>query len=180
MVSIIPATENDIQRILEIEQEAISPPWTHGALLSEIYKEDSYFVVAFDEQMPLSADDTAPSAISNAASSAISNAAPATLNNTAFSAVVGFAVLRQVGDDGELLQIAVDKAKRRGGVGELLMIAALEYARENTPGSIFLEVRRGNTAAIGLYKKHGFSSVRIRKDYYSDPVEDAIVMIRRL
>jgi len=148
MVSIIPATENDIQRILEIEQEAISPPWTHGALLSEMYKKDSYFIVAVDERLS--------------------------------PAIVGFAILRCVGDDGELLQIAVDKAQRRGGVGDLLMIAALEYTRENALGSIYLEVRRGNTAAVGLYKKHGFNSVRIRKDYYSDPVEDASVMVKPL
>jgi len=148
MVSIIPATENDIQRILEIEQEAISPPWTHGALLSEMYKKDSYFIVAVDERLS--------------------------------PAIVGFAILRCVGDDGELLQIAVDKAQRRGGVGDLLMIAALEYARENALNSVFLEVRRGNTAAVGLYKKHGFNSVRIRKDYYSDPVEDASVMVKPL
>jgi len=148
MVSITPATENDIQRILEIEQEAISPPWTHGALLSELYKEDSYFVVAVEERLS--------------------------------PAVVGFAILRCVGDDGELLQIAVEKAQRRGGVGDLLMMAALEYARENVLGSIFLEVRKGNTAAVALYKKHGFSSVRIRKDYYSDPVGDAVVMVKPL
>ena len=148
MVDIIPATENDIQRILEIEQEAISPPWTHGALLGEMYKQDSYFVVAVDERLS--------------------------------PAVVGFAILRCVGDDGELLQIAVDKAQKRGGVGDLLIMAALEYARENALNSVFLEVRRGNTAAVGLYKKHGFSSVRIRKDYYSDPVEDASVMVKPL
>ena len=166
MVSIILATENDIQRILEIEQEAISPPWTHGALLSEMYKKDSYFVVAVDE--------SATSAID------IDDNASPTDNKHRSPAVVGFAILRRVGDDGELLQIAVDKAQRRGGVGDLLMIAALEYARENALGSIYLEVRRGNTAAVGLYKKHGFNSMRIRKDYYSDPVEDASVMVKPL
>ena len=166
MVDIIPATENDIQRILEIEQEAISPPWTHGALLSEIYKEDSYFIVAIE--------DCASSVID-----IYDNASPA-VDNAASPAVVGFAILRHVGDDGELLQIAVDKAQRRGGVGELLMIAALEYAREKALNSVFLEVRRGNTAAVGLYKKHGFNSVRTRKDYYSDPVEDAVVMVKPL
>ena len=148
MVKIIPATENDIQRVLEIEREAISPPWTHGALLGEMYKKDSYFVVAVDERLS--------------------------------PAVIGFAILRRVGDDGELLQIAVDKAQRRGGVGEILMIAALEYARKNALNSIFLEVRKGNSEAVGLYKKHGFSSVRIRKNYYSDPVEDASVMVKPL
>ena len=166
MVNIIPATENDIQRILEIEQEAISPPWTHGALLSEMYKKDAYFVVAVDDSAPSTTD--------------VDDYSSPAFDKHRSPAVVGFAILRCVGDDGELLQIAVDKAHRRGGAGDLLMIAALEYARENAFGSIFLEVRRGNVAAVGLYKKHGFNSMRIRKDYYSDPVEDAVVMVKPL
>jgi len=166
MVSVIPATENDIQRILEIEQEAISPPWTHGALLSEMYKKDSYFVIAIDDSAPSTTD--------------VDDYSSPTVDKHRSPAVVGFAILRSVGDDGELLQIAVDKAQKRGGVADLLMIATLEYARKNTLGSVFLEVRRGNAAAVGLYKKHGFTSMRIRKNYYSDPVGDAVVMVKPL
>jgi len=88
----------------------------------------------------------------------------------------GFVVMRQVGDDGEILQIAVDKTAQRSGIGDLLMDAALDHSRENKFNSIFLEVRDSNIAAVSLYKKHGFKAVRVRKDYYNDPVEDAIVM----
>ena len=151
MIRLREATENDISQILEIEREAISPPWTHGALLSEIYKDDSFFVVA-------------------------ANGA----NDSSLCPVLGFAVLRRVGDDGELLQIAVDRKARRIGVGSLLMADVLDYAEKSALKSVFLEVRRSNTAAIGLYKKHGFTSVRIRKDDYNDPVEDAVVMVKTL
>jgi len=150
MTLITPATEEDISKIIEIEREAISPPWTHGALLSEIYKDDSFFIIAVD-------DTGEPS-----------------------PCVAGFAIIRQVGDDGELLQIAVDKNQRRLGVGDLLMEAVVAYAWKNTCNSIFLEVRRGNKPAVSLYEKHGFKSVRIRRDYYSDPVEDALVMTKPL
>jgi len=142
--SIVDAGEEDIPRILEIEREAITPPWTHGALLGEIYREDSFFAVV---KVPV-------------------------------SGVQGFVILRRMGDDAELLQIAVDKAMRRHGLADQLMLAALRYSRENAPGSIFLEVRKSNEAAVALYKKHGFEPVRSRKDYYSDPVEDAVVMKR--
>jgi len=94
--------------------------------------------------------------------------------------VIGFVVLRQVGDDGEILQIAVDKSARRGGVGDLLMVAALDYSREREFGSVFLEVRKGNIAAICLYEKHGFELIRTRKDYYNNPIEDAIIMKREI
>ena len=45
MYNIVAAAEGDLERVLEIEREAISPPWTHGALLSELYREDSFFAV---------------------------------------------------------------------------------------------------------------------------------------
>ena len=180
MVIISPATEDDIQGILEIEQDSFSPAWTHGALLSEIYKEDSYFAVAVEGCISPAVADSTPPAVADSTPPAITDSMPPAVDTAISPAIVGFAVLRQVGDDGELLQIAVDKCARGRGVGDLLMNAALEYARNNALCSIFLEVRRGNIAAVGLYKKHGFNSVRIRKNYYSDPVEDAVVMVKPL
>jgi len=159
LVNIRIATEEDISQILEIEQEAMMPPWTHGALLSEIYKEDSYFAVAVEDTADLSffvekAENLSPCFIK------------------------GFAILRQVGDDGELLKIAVEKASRGCGVGGLLMSAVLGHAAGKKYTSVFLEVRKSNTDALRLYEKHGFKEVRIRKDYYIDPIEDAVIMVR--
>jgi len=145
MVVIAEAVEADIPRILEIEREAIMPPWTHGALLSEVYGEDSYFAKAADKDR---------------------------------SQLQGFVILRRMGDEGELLQIAVDKASRRCGLADSLMRAAIDFAENNLLSTIFLEVRKSNSAAIGLYEKHGFTPARTRKDYYSDPIEDALVMRR--
>lgn len=157
-------TEKDIPRILKIEQEAISPPWTQDALLSEIYKDDSFFVVAVD-------------GVSDAgiAVSGVSDVSDAEVGD---SHILGFAILRQVGDDGELLQIAVDISARHKGVGDLLIKAVLEHAKENGFNSVFLEVRKSNEAAVQLYEKRGFKSIRIRRDYYINPVEDALVMVR--
>jgi len=137
--------EEDIPRILEIEQEAISPPWTHGAFLSELYNKDSYFSLAVDPG----------------------------------SRIIGFVVLRKIADESELLKIAVDKAHRRQGVADSLLSAALDWARARGSGSIFLEVRESNAAAIGLYKKHGFFSAGVRRNYYTEPVENAIIMKRK-
>ena len=148
MLTIITATEDEIDRILEIEHEAISPPWTHGSLLNEIYKEDSFFIVVVDKT-----GEPPP-------------------------CLMGFAILRHVGDDGELLQIAVDGSARRRGAGDLLMKAVLDYAKRTALKSVFLEVRKGNLAAVCLYRKHGFEAIRVRKGYYDDPVEDALIMVR--
>jgi ribosomal-protein-alanine N-acetyltransferase len=90
--------------------------------------------------------------------------------------ILGFAVFREVGDDGELLQIAVRKDTRQGGVGSFLLSAVLQYAKNKSLGKVFLEVRRSNAAAIGLYEKFGFKTLRLRKGYYDNPTEDALVM----
>ena len=150
MIKTAYASVKDLQRILEIMQEAISPNWTSDAFLSEMRKSDSFFLVALDDAM--------------------------VDNETGSPRCMGFAVVRQVGDDGELLQIAVDKSARRSGIGSLLMEAVLDYAAKNAMHSIFLEVRSSNVAAITLYEKNGFEPVRTRKDYYDNPVEDALVM----
>jgi len=144
MVRVVAANEDDIDRVLEIELDSISPPWPHGALLSEIYREDSFFAVARD------------------------------------AGILGFVILRWAADDGELLQIAVDKPVRHLGVGDLLMTAAINYAYKQSLSSVHLEVRESNANAIALYKKHGFKTVRLRRDYYTDPIEDAVVMVKGL
>jgi len=160
MVKITLATKVDISQILEIEKEAFSPPWTHNALLNELSKDDSYFIIAKENTTKLSS---------------IVEPSPAC---RAQHTILGFALMRQVGDDGELLKIATDKTARRKGVGDLLMTAVLDKAKSNAFPSVFLEVRSSNTAAIRLYEKHGFKTIRIRKDYYTDPIEDAVILVK--
>lgn len=90
--------------------------------------------------------------------------------------ILGFCILHIGVDEGEIFQIAVDEQARRRGVGDLLLGDALRYAKDNGMVSIFLEVRRSNAPAIGLYKKYGFTVAGYRKKYYSYPTEDAAVM----
>jgi len=78
------------------------------------------------------------------------------------------------------LKIAVDGAARRKGVGDAMMAALFKHSKKNSFQSVFLEVRSSNNTAIRLYEKHGFSTVRIRKDYYDKPVEDALIMSKKL
>jgi len=167
LITVTIAKEEHLGEILRILRETISPEWTYDAFLSEMRKSDSLFLVAADSPRRYAPPLQPPPQFA---------APPSTEEGYT---VVGFAVVRQVGDDGELLQIAVDKAARRKGVGDSLMVAVLEYAAKNALGSVFLEVREGNEAAVQLYRKHGFESVRVRKDYYNDPVEDAVVMVKK-
>jgi [ribosomal protein S18]-alanine N-acetyltransferase len=94
--------------------------------------------------------------------------------------VVAFANYWLVRDEVHLLNLAVHPARRRRGHGRRLMDHLLEFARAHRCHYLTLEVRRSNTAAIGLYEAYGFRSVGVRPRYYQDSREDAIVMALEL
>lgn len=94
--------------------------------------------------------------------------------------VVGYAACWAVLDQGELGNIAVDPAFRRRGIARSLLNAVLDDMRSRGVRSLFLEVRVTNTAAQRLYDEYGFHEVGHRPDYYTSPVEDALVMRKDL
>ena len=87
--------------------------------------------------------------------------------------VGGFIVTRRVAaDEREILNLAVAPELRRKGVARALLLRSLE----GFTGSVFLEVRESNQAAIDFYKYHKFQEVSRRWNYYQTPDESAIVM----
>lgn len=95
-------------------------------------------------------------------------------------AVAGFLIGRQVGEEAEVLNLAVAPESRRRGEGGALLRAAVEEFRKRGVNRVFLEVRESNAAGIAFYEKHSFSEKGRREGYYRDPVEAAIVMEIRL
>ena len=91
-------------------------------------------------------------------------------------AVRAYGIIRILADEGEIFRVAADPSKRRLGLGSKLMEAMTEYAKAQGAARIMLEVREGNLAARSLYKSRGFQEEGKRKDYYSDPKEDGILM----
>ena len=91
-------------------------------------------------------------------------------------AVVGYAVLLVAGDESELTNIAVAASARGQGVGKLLLDAIVLRAQQRRASRVFLEVRESNMTAQALYAAKGFQSVARRRRYYSQPVEDALVL----
>lgn len=89
--------------------------------------------------------------------------------------LLGYAVLSVVLDEGSLDNIAVAPDARRRGVAGALLSVLTGFGRENL-ALLTLEVRASNAPAIALYEKHGFAAVGRRKNYYSAPREDAVLM----
>lgn len=89
--------------------------------------------------------------------------------------LIGFALLRCF-DDAELIRIAVDKSFRQRGVGRKLLDELITETKKRNIKDIFLEVRIGNDPAVSMYRSAGFTDAGIRKNYYSDPKENALIM----
>lgn len=90
--------------------------------------------------------------------------------------VVGFVCFRVVGDEAELLNLAVLPSSRRQGIGSRLLEQTLQDAARPGATRIFLEVRETNLDALRLYKRRGFTVSTRRQAYYSDPPADALVL----
>lgn len=91
---------------------------------------------------------------------------------------VGYAGMWKVFDEGHITNIAVHPEYRRSGVGSMLLEVLIEKAMSEGITKLTLEVRRSNFTARSLYKKFGFEDCGVRKGYYADNNEDAIIMWR--
>jgi ribosomal-protein-alanine N-acetyltransferase len=90
--------------------------------------------------------------------------------------LLGFSVMWFAADEGELGDIAVVPERRGEGIGNRLLLESVSVAASRGARSLYLEVRESNHGARRLYEKAGFSVVGVRKQYYNEPAEDAIVM----
>lgn len=94
--------------------------------------------------------------------------------------IAGFIVLMDVVDAAEIIRVAVLPEYREMGIGTKLIEKAVEEIMKKGMENIFLEVRESNSNAIKLYNKSGFEECGVRKNYYSNPKENGIIMIKRL
>ncbi len=94
--------------------------------------------------------------------------------------VLGYVGMMYVLDEGYISNVAVSPEHRRLGIADSLINSLVDRANEKDLSFVTLEVRKSNAPAIELYRKNGFSEVGLRKNYYTKPTEDAILMTRFL
>ena len=88
--------------------------------------------------------------------------------------IVGYLSFEQIADEGSIIELAVRPDCRRQGIARSLIESAFDAA--TGLGEVFLEVRESNSPAIALYESLGFERIALRRDYYADPVENAVIM----
>lgn len=138
-------TEMDIDKIMIVERESFSLPWSKESYLGELKNILATYLLCDSE-----------------------------------GEVAGYGGLWVVLDEAHITNVAVARQFRRCGMGRALMQNLEKVAREKNAGRILLEVRPSNEAALEMYKALGYVATGLRKAYYSDNGEDAIIMTKFL
>lgn len=94
--------------------------------------------------------------------------------------IAGFVGMWRVADEAHVVSIGARSEYRGLGLGELLLTAAMRHAVETNAAIVTLEVRVSNRVARNLYEKYGFTERGVRRGYYSDNREDALIMTTEL
>ena len=94
--------------------------------------------------------------------------------------VVGYIGSQSVLGESDMMNVAVHPERRRRGIAEKLVLALSHDLKQRDNVCLTLEVRASNAPAIALYEKLGFAQVGLRKNYYRNPKEDALILRKPL
>lgn len=161
----------DVDAVLAIERAVQAYPWTRGNFIDVL---SHGYVCRVDAEELLMKPLAIPLACHNTTAKSLVMAGHPEQD----SEIRGYAVLRPVLDEAELLNIGVAAGQQRKGLGRAMLLEMLDMAREKNMFRVFLEVRPSNVAAIALYRSAGFREIGLRRDYYQNASgsEDALVM----
>lgn len=112
----------------------------------------------------------------NSVASELTNPLSLWLVATDGETVAGYIGSQSVEGEADMMNVAVRPDYRRQGVGEMLVDGLVEALKEKGVHSLSLEVRCSNQSAICLYEKTGFAQVGLRRNYYRNPKEDALIL----
>jgi ribosomal-protein-alanine N-acetyltransferase len=165
-----PMTEADINQVAEIERESFPTAWPHTAYKRELANSMARYLVVVDrahEPLPVPPEEPR---------SFFSFLRKHSEPQSTSEYIVGYVGVWLLVDEAHIVAIAVREAYRRQGLGELLLAESIELALNHHQEVVTLEVRASNLVAQALYEKYRFLKVGVRRRYYSDNNEDAIIM----
>ncbi len=181
-----PLEHRDIPPVAEIEREAFPCVWPPTSFPRELQNKLARYLVACEparsavpvaEPASNSHDGEEPSLIGRLLGRVRSMWQDGKENHARDGElVVGFVGIWYMAGDAHITSIGVRKEHRRKGVGELLLIGSIEQGVARRARAVTLEVRASNIGAYSLYHRYGFHHVGLRKGYYTDNNEDAIIM----
>ena len=181
----------DIAQVTDVEQECFPVGWSPTPFRRELQTKTSFYLVGCSASDPTRAEDEATMFIGvpeqpeeqpkpvllrlvEGLRSVIAPGAGPAQDFTQY--VAGYVGLWFILEEAHVTAIGVRERDRRHGIGELLLIASIESALRRGSREVTLETRVSNTPAQNLYLKYGFNRMGIRKGYYTDNREDALIM----
>ena len=175
--------KEDIAQVAEIDHEAFPTMWPPTNYRHELQNRLAHYIVAPDEARMVeeTEEEVSPEKGISGLTSWVRrflakdnpvNEQPSPREEY----IIGFAGFWIMAEEAHLTNIAVREMHRHQGIGELLLISVIDLAVELKAHMITLEVRASNTAAQSLYSKYGFTQVGLRRGYYTDNREDAVIM----
>ena len=153
-ISITAMTEHDLLEVVEIEESSGLSRWGWAAYYAELQGSNKHLMLV----------------------ARVTEAE----KRRGHPRVAGYIVGRMGAEELHINNVAVREDYRRKGIGRALLGLILEKGRRSGVPVAFLELRAGNAPAQALYEECGFRVTAQRRSYYSDPVEDALVMIVQL
>lgn len=187
--SVRPMQLEDVSQVTDIDREAFPSLWPGASYENDLkHNPTTRYLVAREEgvawpqpQMatpPVKGGREAPASVLERLLSGVRKliAPEATPPPQGTEHIVGFAGLWFTADEAHLTSIAVRRQHRRQGIGELLLISAIDLAAARGARFVTLEVRVSNVEAQALYRKYGFFKTGVRRGYYTDNREDALIM----
>ncbi len=183
-----PMRLDDISQLAEIEREAFPTTWPPTPFKRELGNKVARYLVAFmrwREPADGPSDDTSAAPLLEVPKPWVQRlldgvrdlfTPPPEVVHSQQDFIVGYVSLWFVVDEAHITSIAVREDYRRMGLGELLMMGAVELASAREANQVTLEARVSNFPARALYEKYGFKRTGIRKGYYTDNREDAVLM----
>ena len=175
---------DDISQVVDIEREAFSPLWTSTPFKRELNNRYASYLVACctGAEEELRTLQTASGTVRDNSWRRLFGKIPGLAGKRPPSdelpspLVAGYVSVWYQGEEAHITEIAVREKLRGRGIGELLLIGSLRAAVEYGSKVMTLEARVSNFIAQRLYEKYGFKSVGVRKAYYADNREDAVIM----
>ena len=142
---------DDVTQAVQIDKECFPLNKQPMAYKNELlYNQAARYIVAYDDTNP---------------------------DRNTIMGVMGFWLMA---GEAHIMTVGVRREHRRRGIGELILKSAIDLALSCGAFAITLEVRGSNSEAMSLYKKNGFTERGIRKNYYDETHEDAVIMTREL
>lgn len=187
---ICPMRTEDIPQVMEIEREAFPDQWPPPSYRGELKNRLARYFILIEGDAPPRERLAAPAApgengkphfdwhkaiwrfLKNLFSRTSGNGVTGQSRPT----IIGAAGFWLMVDESHITTIAVRSSHRGRGLGELLLVHAIELSAELKAQVVTLEVRVSNSIAQKLYQKYGFARVGVRKGYYTDNGEDAFIM----